>query len=140
MQVIGAPSAGSGILHAKPRNRFCVLFCDDAGKVLPYGNELSLQTISVSDITQTSFGEITEPVIVFEDDVDNHACSAIQNLFSEVSFMIKIEFRDGNDKTIRTQRLTGCSVLEVTHGFLDYADGSKLTKQILVSVNGMTIS
>lgn len=141
MTVIGSPTPViMKIAPAKKKNLFKASFCDTYGSHLPYSDQLSQQVLRVSDILQTSYGGVNDIEVVFEDDLDNLCCEALQNLFNENAFIVKVELLDSNNQVKRTYTLSGCAVVEIVHGSLDYVDREILTKTVLISVNGIKIS
>jgi len=120
----GWPGLGNGILHPKVRNRFRVLFQQDDGTKLSCGNDISIQLIKISEISQTRFAAPHYFDIIVEDDMGSRACVALQNLFQMESFMTKIEMLDGNETVVRTNILRGCKIDRIDHGGLNYGCGS----------------
>lgn len=119
-----------GILYPIVKYQFRVVFKDDAGAVLPYGNDLSMQVKSISDYEQTR-GEESQFVIEFEEDVTGKASTALQQLYSiDDTFKIVIEYLNGEEAVIKTASFESCFVRRIIHGSLDYAGGGKRSPQL----------
>jgi hypothetical protein len=114
------------IKHPLMKYRFAVQFLDNDLNVLPFGNDLSCQLTSVSQITQRKsttpqhLAPLNDCCINIQDDVTGMTSRAIQDLYKLDSFSVKINMLDGCSGIVKTTILTGCNVSSIEHSDLSY--------------------
>lgn len=114
----------TGIKMPNLRNRFRVRFLDGTTKEeLPDSAALASQLVRLSATwrdREVNSKDVFPLEALFEDDVTNVACKALQSLMINQGFDLAVEYLDGNSEVIRTMFYDGVKMRRIEFSPLEY--------------------